>query len=167
LAYPQLNFIGTDFSQNALEIFAQHPNFDLNRTRLLCWDVLNPFPHPSSMSVDAVLLIFALSAIHPADHSIALQNISNVLCSGSYVLFRDYGVYDMTMFRHTKRLGENLYERSDGTLSYYFDIQYLENLASSCGFQVVEIKYATVLNRNRKSGIEMRRVFLHAVLQKS
>ncbi len=72
----------------------------------------------------------------------------------------------MTMYRHTIRLEEKLFERSDRTLSYYFDIDYFVTLAREASFTVVEIKYATVINRNRKTKQQMRRVFLHAVLQK-
>lgn len=111
-------------------------------------------------------MVFALSAVHPRNHLISLLNIYEQLSEGSYVLFRDYGIHDMTMYRHNIRHDENLYERSDGTLSYYFDIDYFTSLAMEANFDVIEIKYATVINRNRKTRVEMKRVFLHAVLQK-
>ena len=131
---------------------------------MLKWDVT--YPLLLDRQVDIVLMVFALSAIHPRNHLSSLLNINDKLSNGSYLLFRDYGIHDMTMYRHTIRHEENLYERSDGTLSYYFDIEYFTSLAREAHFQVIEMKYATVINRNRKTRVEMKRVFLHAVLQK-
>lgn len=111
-------------------------------------------------------MVFALSAVHPRNHLISLLNIYEQLTEGSFLLFRDYGIHDMTMYRHNIRHDDKLYERSDGTLSYYFDIDYFTSLAIEANFEVIEIKYATVINKNRKTKVEMKRVFLHAVLQK-
>jgi methyltransferase-like protein 6 len=165
-AFPDIFFVGSDYSEHALNIMSKHQKFDANRVRSAIWDVCKPFPDIGIGSVDAVLMIFALSAVAPADHRIALRNIFGLLSDGGVLLFRDYGVCDMTMYRHTVRKSDKLYQRSDGTLSYYFDLDYVRELCVDMGFRVVELKYATVLNRNRKKGIDMRRVFVHAVLQK-
>jgi SAM-dependent methyltransferase len=167
-AFPCLNFIATDYSVVALEILRGNRNYNPQRISVHQWDVTLP-PDPvvvGTNHIDAVLMIFALSAVHPSNHLCVMLNLSSSLPEGSFVLFRDYGVHDMTMYRHSIRHSENLFERSDGTLSYYFDLPSFVSLAQAAAFSVIEIKYATIINRNRKTGVEMRRVFVHAVLQK-
>ena len=164
--FPGIFFVGSDYSDCALDIMSKHPKFDPDRMRTVVWDVCNAFPDSTVGPVDAALMIFVLSAVPPAYHATALSNIREMLCEGGVVLFRDYGHCDMTMYRHVARLEPNLYQRSDGTLSFYFDLDYITRLCDEVGLKVVELKYATVLNRNRKKGIDMHRVFVHAVLQK-
>mmetsp|Transcript_22532 Transcript_22532/g.32928 ORF Transcript_22532/g.32928 Transcript_22532/m.32928 type:complete len:263 (-) Transcript_22532:98-886(-) len=163
--FPDLSFIATDYSHDALQIFAGNKKFDSSRIQVEKWDITKTHTFSAS-PVNAVLMIFALSAVHPDDHISAMENVHNILNVGGVVLFRDYGIFDMTMLRHETRRGENLYERADGTLSYYFDIEYVSDLCLQCGFTPLELKYATVINRNRKKGIEMRRVFVHGVFKK-
>ena len=50
-------------------------------------------------SVDVVSLVFVLSAIDPAKFATALGNVAAVLRPGGLLIFRDYGIYDMAMFR--------------------------------------------------------------------
>jgi hypothetical protein len=168
-SFPDLNFIATDYSATALDIFRRNRRFDSSRIFIQQWDVTLPCPVTAlgERQIDAVLLVFALSAVHPSNHLTALRHLYHAIPIGSVILFRDYGVHDMTMYRHTIRHSEHLFERSDGTLSFYFDLDSLLYLAQAASFSVLEMKYATVINRNRKSGVEMRRVFVHAVLRKS
>ena len=80
-------------------------------------------------------------------------------------LFRDYGIHDMTMYRHRVRQGEFLFHRTDNTIAYYFDKSYLGNIAKQAGLEPVELDYATVCVVNKKTGAKMNRVFLHAVFK--
>jgi hypothetical protein len=135
------------------------------------------------------LCIFTLSAVSPDLHIQCLKNIYAVMSPGSVLLFRDYAVHDMTMYRHTIRLGSHLFERPEGTLAYYFDKKYLSGIACKSGFEVEEVEYACVTIRNRQklsapkppqtdpaakranSSIKkdmtcMNRVFIHAVFRK-
>ena len=50
--------------------------------------------------------------------------------------------------------------RADGTLAYFFAKEDLEARCRAAGFEVLACKYVCVINRNRKSGKEMRRVFV-------
>ena len=50
-------------------------------------------------SVDVVSLVFVLSAVDPSKFEAALKNIESVLKPGGLLIFRDYGLYDMAMFR--------------------------------------------------------------------
>lgn len=55
------------------------------------------------------------------------------------------------------------YARKDGTLAYFFSVEELCARASDAGFQVLECKYATVRNVNRKTGAVLDRVFIHGL----
>jgi hypothetical protein len=50
------------------------------------------------------------------------------------------GLYDMTMLRFSpnQRVGEYLYQRGDGTLSYFFSLEVLRDLFTREGF--IEVK---------------------------
>ena len=65
-----------------------------------------------------------------------------------------------------QRLGPNLYRRGDGTLSYFFSLEDLQARAEAAGFEVEEARYICVINRNKKTGAELRRVFVHGVFMK-
>jgi hypothetical protein len=56
--------------------------------------------------------------------------------------------------------------RGDGTLSYFFSTQDLAARAEAAGLQVEEAEYACVCNTNRKTGQQLRRVFVHGVFSR-
>ncbi|XP_015644557.1 uncharacterized protein [Oryza sativa Japonica Group] len=85
--------------------------------------------------VDFITMIFTLSAI-PFDNMLAtLERCVSVLKPGGLVLFRDYGLYDMTMLRFLphQRVGFREYMRSDGTLSYFFTLDTVRELFHASG----------------------------------
>ena len=131
------------------------------------FDITTPLIAQEHQEVAGVLCIFVLSAIRPEQHEQALLSISNKLKPGGHLMFRDYAFYDMTMFRHSRRLGRCLWQReNDGTLAYYFEKPYFESIAKKCNFAVVECSMCTVQVHNRKKKQSMNRVFLHALLRK-
>ncbi|CAI5468194.1 unnamed protein product [Closterium sp. Yama58-4] len=119
-----------------------------------------PTARPSPPEFRAALCIFTLSALHP-DHMLhALRQIRSVLAPGGLLLFRDYGVFDMVMFR------DRLYERGDGTLAYFFSVEEVRVLMGAAGFECEEVEYCCVRNENRRKGREMKRVWVHGVFRK-
>lgn len=64
-----------------------------------------------------------------------LERCVSVLKPGGLVLFRDYGLYDMTMLRFLphQRVGFREYMRSDGTLSYFFTLDTVRELFHASG----------------------------------
>lgn len=134
------------------------------------WDITS---HPwrpkeeEDYSFDICMCIFTLSAVHPSLHIVALENMASSLTNGGYILFRDYAVHDLTMYRHVRPLEECLYMRQDGTFAYYFAKERLEEIVSAVdGLHLEEVEYACVINKNRKTKQNLRRVFLHAVIRK-
>jgi hypothetical protein len=58
--------------------------------------------------------------------------------------------------------GRVYYKRGDGTLACFFSREWLRRLGEGAGLQVRSVSYATVINRNRRTGQELRRVFAQA-----
>ncbi|KAH6761947.1 Methyltransferase family protein [Perilla frutescens var. hirtella] len=118
--------------------------------------------------VDFVTLIFTLSALPLGRMPKAIKECFAVLKPGGLLLFRDYGVYDMTMLRFDpeQRIGYREYQRSDGTRSYFFCLDTVRSLTSAAGFIEVELEYCCVKSVNRRNGKIMKRVWVHGKFQK-
>eukprot|EP01026_Neomeris_dumetosa_P001688 TRINITY_DN10426_c0_g1_i1.p1 TRINITY_DN10426_c0_g1~~TRINITY_DN10426_c0_g1_i1.p1 ORF type:complete len:158 (-),score=5.69 TRINITY_DN10426_c0_g1_i1:81-554(-) len=140
-----------------------------SRLNAFVFDATQDLQMPISNSIfDIVLLIFTLSAIKPQDINTVLKCVWRLLKHNGQVLIRDYGMYDHTQLRFGKeqQIQDRLYQRQDGTLSYYFTVEDLCDRMYGVGFQRVECKYACIESVNRKKGTIMRRVFIHGVFQK-
>jgi SAM-dependent methyltransferase len=174
-----VRYVATDYSAEVLYILKKGSKYNAERCTVEHWDVTQPVTERLSDAIStplsAIVCVFALSAVHPDLHIQCLMNMRNVLlgksaCSADghrapgVILFRDYGIHDMTMHRHKLRYSDTLFGRADGTLSYYFDVEYVHRIAQEAGLYVLELEYATVRTENRKARTVMRRVFVHAVL---
>ncbi|XP_041993105.1 tRNA N(3)-methylcytidine methyltransferase METTL6 isoform X2 [Salvia splendens] len=86
--------------------------------------------------VDFVTLIFTLSALPLDRMPKAINECFDILKPGGMLLFRDYGICDMTMLRFDpqQRIGYREYVRSDGTRSYFFCLDTVRSLTSAAGF---------------------------------
>lgn len=118
--------------------------------------------------VNFVTLIFTLSAIPLRQMAMAVKECFSVLKPGGLLLFRDYGLYDMTMlrFEHEQRVGPREYLRSDGTLSNFFCLDTVRDLFVGAGFIERELEYCCIKSVNRRNGKSMRRVWVHGKFQK-
>lgn len=122
-----------------------------------------PVPPPSG-GIDFMTLVFVLSALHPTKIASALLKLRRSMNPGGHVFVRDYGKYDHAMlrFKPGSRLGEDLYVRQDGTRTYFFSKERMEELLTEAGFEVVECVYVMTEIRNRKDGLNMKRGWLQA-----
>ncbi|XP_043919939.1 tRNA N(3)-methylcytidine methyltransferase METTL6 [Protopterus annectens] len=159
-----------DFSSRAVEFVKQNPLYNSERCKafqcdLTKDDLLTCIPPES---VDIVTLIFVLSAIHPDKMQLALKNIYKVLKPGGSVLFRDYGLYDHTMirFKSGHKLRENFYVRQDGTRSFFFSEEYLAQLFTSSGYDILVNEYVLRQTVNKKEDLCVPRVFIQSKFQK-
>lgn len=160
-----------DFSPRAVEYVKQHPLYDPARCRVFQCDLTadDLLAHVPPASVDAVLLVFVLSAVHPGKMHLVLRNLHKVLKPGRSVLFRDYGLYDHAMlrFKAGSKLGENFYVRQDGTRSYFFTKEFLAQLFADTGYEEVLNEYVLRETVNKKEGLCVPRVFLQSKFRKS
>ncbi|KAJ7322540.1 hypothetical protein JRQ81_018827 [Phrynocephalus forsythii] len=159
-----------DFSPRAVEYVKQNPLYDAQRCKVFQCDLTKNdlLENVPPESVDAVMLIFVLSAIHPEKMHLVLRNIYKVLKPGKCVLFRDYGLHDHAMlrFKPANKLGENFYVRQDGTRSFFFTDDFLAELFLSVGYEQVVNEYVLRETVNKKEGLCVPRVFLQSKFQK-
>jgi methyltransferase-like protein 6 len=164
-------YTATDFSAVSIEMLNSHklttsvPAEKVNKIDTAIWDITKETI--LSQKYNICLCVFTLSAIAPQFHRNSIQNISTHIEPNGIVLFRDYAICDMTMYRHKTRLQENLFQRDDNTLCYYFTKEYLHELFTSAGFTVMELDYCCINNVNRKTGQTLKRVFIHSVCKKT
>ena len=69
-------------------------------------------------------------------------------------------------FKHSSFLADNLYVRQDGTLSYFFNLDYIETLFESVGFEIVSKEYVMRKTINLKKSLNVTRVFVQARFKK-
>lgn len=164
------HYTATDFSAVSIEMLNSHklttslPAEKINKIDTAIWDITKETV--LSQKYNVCLTVFTLSAIAPKFHKTSIQNISAQMEPNGLFLFRDYALSDMTMYRHKTRLQENLFQRDDHTLCYYFTKAYLQELFSSTGFAIIELDYCCINNTNRKTGRTLKRVFIHGVFKK-
>ncbi|KAH9839690.1 methyltransferase [Rhodofomes roseus] len=129
---PQLSLRAYDYSSHAVKLVQSNPLYTappVGSIRAAVWDLSSSElpPDTAPESVDIIILVFVLSALHPQEWQRAVQNIHKMLKPGGLVLLRDYGRYDLTQlrFKGGRLLDENFYIRGDKTRVYFFDLDEL------------------------------------------
>mmetsp|Transcript_1507 Transcript_1507/g.1933 ORF Transcript_1507/g.1933 Transcript_1507/m.1933 type:complete len:321 (-) Transcript_1507:784-1746(-) len=152
-----------DFAPSAIKLLQENELYDNVRLRAFVCDVTIPGSIVWK-GHDFATMIFVLSAITPEKMQATIQNVRNSLKPGGIILFRDYAQYDMAQLRFSKaqRLGYNLYVRQDGTRSFFFTLEGLDMLFTSCGMQRVHASYVRREVVNNKEGKTMKRMFVNA-----
>ncbi|KAG9292889.1 hypothetical protein G9A89_016251 [Geosiphon pyriformis] len=171
-ANPLLFIYGCDFSKRAIEFVQNHEKYTESRCHAfvadLTKDSLTQFIYPET--IDLISAIFVISAIPPEEHSKMLENIKEVMKPGAIVCFRDYAIYDEAQIRFSKdgnhKLDENLYVRQDGTMSYFFSVEYLTRLFETHGFKTLHAEYVERETTNRAKEMTVDRLFLQAKFAK-
>jgi len=177
----ELFIYSCDFSSTAVDIVRSSLSYDPHHCEAFVWDLTSPTLPPSVApnSVDIVVLIFVLSALHPDQWRQAVQNVYNLLRPGGLVVFRDYGRHDLAQLRFKDRrlLSENFYIRGDGTRVYFFTSEEIkmifggaqEDADSERSGPIFNIEQNAVdrrliVNRGRK--LKMYRVWLQGKFRK-
>ncbi|KIK59365.1 hypothetical protein GYMLUDRAFT_262118 [Collybiopsis luxurians FD-317 M1] len=135
---PQLELYAYDYSSHAVKLVQHNTLYTsppCGTIRSAVWDLSSPDndalpPGLSPASVDLVILVFVLSALHPDEWASAVRNTQRILKPGGKLLFRDYGRYDLTQlrFKNGRLMGDNFYKRGDGTRVYFFELDELSLL---------------------------------------
>lgn len=83
---------------------------------------------------------------------------------GSVIYFRDYGRYDFSQLNFSRKKGrklkDNFYVKHDGTRVYYATEDEIRNYFLTAGFKERECKAHYRYLENRKTGLEMYRVWI-------
>ncbi|CAM1326658.1 METTL6 (predicted) [Pycnogonum litorale] len=160
-----------DFSCRAIQFVQGNTLYDETKIKAFQCDVVkdNLADVIPAESVDVVTLMFVLSAIHPDNMGVALENIHKVLKPDGVILFRDYGLYDQAMLRFSpgSKLSENLYVRQDGTRAYYFSTECLSEIFTKSKYEVICNTYIQRKTENPKIGLSVPRIFVQAKFKKS
>lgn len=170
VAHPDMYFYAFDCSAKAIELMKAQARFDAAQAHAFVCDITREDISDLDVkpaSVDIATMVFMLSAVAPEQMDDVLQKINRKLKIGGHVLFRDYGIYDMTQMRFyakktPNKMGENFYRRSDGTFTYFFSLEVLAELFQRNGFEVVENTFDTKVLSNRKRKIRMYRVWANS-----
>ncbi|KAG0295677.1 hypothetical protein BGZ96_011254 [Linnemannia gamsii] len=166
---PKLFVYACDFSSTAVDVVKNNPEYDPKRGKAFVWDLagddIPPEVEPESM--DVLVLIFVLSALHPDRWENAMNNLYRLLKPGGLIVFRDYGRYDMAQLRFKKNrlLSDNFYVRGDGTRVYFFESDEIVQLFGS-RFTIEQnaVDRRLIVNRLRK--VKMYRVWLQGKFRK-
>ncbi|OCH96299.1 methyltransferase [Obba rivulosa] len=134
---PALKLHAYDYSSHAVKLVQTNPLYSsppIGTIQAGVWDVTSSSLPPDVQpgSVDIILLIFVLSALHPHEWRNAISNIHQMLKPGGLVLLRDYGRHDMAQlrFKGGRLLDDNFYVRGDKTRVYFFELDELALLFS-------------------------------------
>ena len=122
-----------------------------------------------------VVMVFVLSAVTPPRVDRFLEQVYETTTPGGLLCFRDYGLFDMPMLRFdddanvacsTDISEDQCFVRGEGTIARFFSTESTKQLFELAGFETIECRYCTVFNNNRKTGQQLKRVFVHGVFKK-
>jgi len=133
---PDLHLCAYDYSSHAVKLVQNDPLYispEVGSIRASVWDVTSSEGLPQDLSpgtVDIVILVFVMSALHPDEWGQAINNVQKMLKPGGLVVFRDYGRHDLTQlrFKEGRLLDDNFYIRGDKTRVYFFTLDELSLL---------------------------------------
>ncbi|KII86066.1 hypothetical protein PLICRDRAFT_165735 [Plicaturopsis crispa FD-325 SS-3] len=133
---PHLTLRAYDYSNHAVKLVQNNELYTsppTGKIHAAVWDLSSPDMLPPGVdpgSVDIIVLVFVMSALHPDEWGRAISNLHKMLKPGGLVLFRDYGRHDLTQlrFKAGRLLDDNFYIRGDKTRVYFFDLDELSLL---------------------------------------
>lgn len=159
-----------DFAPSAVKLVKEFREYNPDRISVFLHDLSKDevFEGIEEGTLDVIVAIFVLSALDPAKLDFAINKMYRYLKPGGFLLFRDYGQYDMTQlrFKATRLVRPNLYIRGDGTAVHYFTEAEVESLMTKAGFEVVSNKSDRRLLVNRFRKLTMYRVWLQGKFKK-
>ncbi|CAG8484349.1 5755_t:CDS:2 [Scutellospora calospora] len=166
---PDLFIYACDFALNAVDVVKNNSAFNPQKSCAFVWD-LTSTNIPENIepgSLDIVVLIFVMSAIHPQCWNQAVENVYKMLKPGGLVLFRDYGRYDMVQlrFKEGRMLSDNFYVRGDGTRVYFFTSDEIQTIwGTKFTLEQNAVDRRLIVNRHRK--LQMYRIWLQGKFRK-
>eukprot|EP00871_Galdieria_phlegrea_P003812 jgi/Galph1/4431/GphlegSOOS_G3097.1 len=161
-------FYACDFSPEAIRLVEENPKYDSNRMTLFVCDFSKESLNQHILcQVDVIFLFFSLSAVPPRFHKDCIVNMTHVLKPGGYLVFRDFCDGDLAQKRFSKdnTIDAQWFFRQDGTFSYFFQTEFVQNLFEKLGFETISLKVIDRKIENRKQGKTMERCWLQGMFQ--
>lgn len=158
-----------DFSPRAVQLVKNNPNYDESRMKAFECDITaGDLDEKLREKMNIVSLVFVMSAIKPEAFAKTFESLSKVLSDEGILLFRDYAVNDMAMIRFAPgtKIAERHYLRQDGTTSYFFTAEEVQDLAAQAGFTTRRLEYVHRRTVNKKEHLDVDRTFLQGVFVK-
>jgi methyltransferase-like protein 6 len=116
-----------------------------------------------------VLLVFVLSAIGKSLQKRSLERLRAAMKPSGLLCFRDYGRYDHNerrFFDGGNKVADGGYIKGDGTQQCFFELEETRSLFREAGFEEVQpLEYHFNRVHNRKTDVEMRKVFVNGVFR--
>ncbi|XP_058797078.1 tRNA N(3)-methylcytidine methyltransferase METTL6 isoform X2 [Phymastichus coffea] len=158
-----------DLSPRAVEFVKGHKLYNPDKVEAFQNDVTveNCFEEVH-LPINIATLVFVLSTIHPDKMKSVIKNLYQCMTENGIALFRDYGRFDMAQlrFKPGHKISENFYMRQDGTRSYYFTTEEVQDLFESNGFETVSCIYIQRRTVNLKENIDVPRIFVQGKFMK-
>ncbi|KAL4062546.1 S-adenosyl-L-methionine-dependent methyltransferase [Scleroderma yunnanense] len=158
---PKLSIHAFDYSSHAVKLVQANPLYHdppFGSIQAAVWDLSTENSLPPGIhleSVDIVVLVFVLSALHPDEWTRAVCNIHRMLKPGGVVLLRDYGRYDLTQlrFKSGRLLEDNFYIRGDKTRVYFFELDELALIftGTRASFTQMTLKTVEVIDESQEN----------------
>ena len=176
--FPSMTAKGFDCSSTAIQLLSERLETEglSTRCQVCAGDMTDRSLNYEEYynSADIVLLLFVQSAISPEHYDHIQKLAAKILKQGGKLLFRDYGKYDMAQLRFEKsskrqanRISEDFYVRGDGTRAKFFTENELRQIWEKDDlFDAGEIVNHTKLFVNRKTNVEMRRIWIQGTWTK-
>ena len=91
-----------------------------------------------------------------------------MLKPGGILIFRDYAINDMAMFRFKQgtKIDESHYLRQDGTTTYFFSKEEMETIVEKAGFTVQLNEYVERRTVNKKEDLDVQRISIQGKYRK-
>lgn len=178
--HSQLSAFAFDVSKTAVGLTRRREGEFKGRLTTFVWDGIGEIPNdtriPRGLQLDGALLIFVLSAVAVSKHVEVIKTVAQIVRPGGRLMIRDYCDGDLAQrrFKNRNRIEERYYVRQDGTLTYFFDEEYLGKIVDEAagkneGGSGLKVVYARRVGRhieNKKEGKKMDRIFLQAEIEK-
>ncbi|ELT97002.1 hypothetical protein CAPTEDRAFT_114631 [Capitella teleta] len=167
---PNLFVYCCDLSANAIQLVHENPEYAGGRCHGFVADVSSPscqLPFPEN-SLDLIILIFVLSAVHPEKMQETISGLAKYLKPGGKILFRDYGRYDLAQlrFKDGQCLQDNFYVRGEGTRVYFFTQEELREMFVKAGLKEEQNITDRRLQVNRQRQLKMYRIWIQCKYSK-
>uniref|UniRef100_A0A914HWZ8 Large ribosomal subunit protein mL44 n=1 Tax=Globodera rostochiensis TaxID=31243 RepID=A0A914HWZ8_GLORO len=146
-----------DFSSKAVETLRNDKRIAAERCQPFVWDITEASQQKevANGTLDFVLCIFVLSAVHPDRLRSAVLNLVELLRPGGMLLLKDYGRHDLTQlrFKSSRLIRPNLYRRGDDTLVYFFTTEEMDALFKEAGLEKIQnfMDKRLVVNRAKRN----------------